>query len=313
MELTYEFPRAIDNTMRTAWDACQRKFLLSHIYNLRQSEVSMHLVFGGAYAAGLEVARKEYYGGNTDKVDYLGKAMIRAIKTWDLELKDPLLEETKSLPNCLCAILYCFETWPMETDWIEPLENADGSPAIEFTFALPIRDEHPVTKDPILYTGRFDMFVSFQGSKAIYDDKTTTQLGNSWVSGWDLDSQMTGYIWAGQQSGFPVKTALIRGVSILKTKFGHAQAIQHRTDWHIESWYNVLHKNLAGMLEAFAKGPNSFLPSYGQACKAYGGCPYRDLCDKENWEKWIEPTFRHFVWDPLKIAGVEDGKSKSNG
>ncbi len=312
MDLTYDFPKAIDNTMRTAWDACQRKFLLGHIYNLRKGEPSMHLVFGGAYAKGLEVARKEFYGGNTDKANYLGKACIAAIKEWDLQLDDPLLDETKSLPNCLGAILYCFETWPMVDDWLTPLKNADGSPTIEFTFALPISAIHPKSSDPILYTGRFDMFADFQGAQALEDDKTASQLGNSWVNGWDLDSQITGYVWAGQQSGYPnLKTAIIRGVSILKTSFGHAQAIQYRTKWHISNWYNVLHSNLDGMLKAFSKGPEAFTPSYGQACKAYGGCPYRELCDKENWEKWIEPNFHHYVWDPLAISGVKDEQDKN--
>ena len=306
MELTYDFPRAIDNTMRVAFDACQRKFLLAHIYNLRKSDPSMHLVFGGAFAAGLETARLEYYAhGNRDKADYLGKACIAAIKEWYSELDDPLDSEAKSLNNCLGAILYYFQTYPMESDWCEPLTYGDGKASVEFTFAIPLPQFHPATKDPMLYTGRFDLLARFQGMPAIEDDKTATQLGKSWVEGWDLDSQVTGYIWAARQSGIETTTALIRGTSILKYDFGHAQAIQYRTEWHIENWYNVLNHNLDGMISCYEEGPESFLPSYGQACKAYGGCPYRDLCDKHNWDEWIEPDFHHYVWDPLAIAGVE--------
>ena len=305
MDLKYKFPAAIDNTMRTAYDACERKFLLSHIYNLRKSDPSRHLVFGGAYAKGLEVARIEFYArGNTDKVNYIGKAMLAAIKEWDLELDDMLLDEAKSLPNCLMAILYYFETWPMATDWVGPLGVDHEDPAIEFTFAFPLdisRDDHPM-----LYTGRFDMFVDFQGSHAIYDDKTASSLGNAWVNGWNMDSQMTGYIWAGKQAGFETKTAIIRGVSILKKSFGHAQAIQHRTDWEVDKWYETLHYNLGGMIYKFEAGPDEFRPSLGQACKAYGGCPYEMLCKKRNWKDWIEPEFHEYVWDPLAIAGVKD-------
>lgn len=299
MELNYAFPRAIDNTMRTAWDACQRKFLLSHIYNLRSQDPSMHLVFGSAFAKGLEVARKEYYGvGNTNRADYLGKAFISAIREWNLHLDDPLLEETKSLTNCLCAIDYYFKEWPMATDWLKPLAYKGGEPAIEFTFAIPLSLQN--NEAPVLYTGRFDMFADYGGEPAVYDDKTASQLGGQWVRSWSLNSQMTGYIWAGREHGFQTNTAIIRGVSILKKSFGQAQCIEHRTDWEIRSWYNTLHHNLAGMLEAFAEGEDAFLPSYGQACAAYGGCPYQDLCKKENWKDWIEPAFRVFVWDPLE-------------
>ncbi len=305
MKLNYNFPPAIDNTMRTAWDSCQRKFLLSHIYNLRSGSPSMHLVFGSSYAKGLETARLEYYKErNTDQVDYLGKAYIAAIREWDKELDDPLMDETKSLLNCLCALRYYFETWPMGSDWVAPLGAHDSDPAIEFTFALPLNIKD-INGDPVLYCGRFDMFVDFASEPAVYDDKTASQLGASWVKGWNLDSQMTGYIWAGQQSGFKTTTAIIRGVSILKKSFGHEQAIQHRTRFEISWWNEVLHQNIAGMLQAFEEGEDAFLPSFGQACKAYGGCPYIELCKKENWKEWIEPDFHEFVWNPLAIAGVE--------
>lgn len=298
MELNYAFPRAVDNTMRTAWDACQRKFLLSHIYNLRSQDPSMHLVFGGAFAKGLEVARKEYYGnGNTNQADYLGRAFIAAIEEWDLHLDDPLLDEVKSLPNCLCAIDYYFKEWPMATDWLRPITYEGGEPAIEFTFAIPLQVSNGGV--PVLYTGRFDMFADYASEPAVYDDKTATQLGAQWIRSWSLNSQMTGYIWAGREHGFNCDTAIIRGVSILKRGFGQAQCIEHRTKFEIASWYNVLHHNLEGMLAAFQEGEDAFLPSYGQACAAYGGCPYQSLCKKENWKDWIEPDFREFVWDPL--------------
>ncbi len=264
----------------------------------------MHLVFGGSYAKGLEVARKEYYGGNTDEHDYLGKACIAAILEWDENLDDPLVDETKSLLNCLCAILYYFDEYPMGPDWIAPLHFKGGDPAIEFTFALPLEWEHP-DGNPLLYAGRFDMFVDYASEPAVYDDKTALQLGGQWIKGWNLNSQITGYIWAGQQTGFKTSTAIIRGVSILKKSFGTAQAIEHRTDFEVRSWHKLLHQNVKGMTEAFAEGEDAFLPSYGQACAAYGGCPYQQLCKKENWKEWIEPEFHEFIWNPLDIHKVE--------
>jgi hypothetical protein len=312
IELNYQFPSAIDNTMRTAWDACQRKFLLSHVYNLRAQDPSMHLVFGGAFAAGLECARKEFYGrGNTNPASYLGKAFITAIEEWDKHLDDPLNEEAKSLLNCLCALDFYFKEWPMATDWIKPLADASGKPAIEFTFAIPLGISRG--NEPVLYTGRFDMLADYATEPAVYDDKTTTQLGAQWVKSWSLNSQLTGYIWAAREHGFDTSTAIIRGVSILKKSFGQAQAIEHRTDWEIRSWYNTLHHNIEGMLAAFDEGEDAFLPSYGQACAAYGGCPYQTLCKKENWKDWIEPDFRVFVWDPLAINKVKINPELSNG
>ena len=302
MILNYNFPAAIDNTMRTAWDACQRKFLLGHIYNLRAGDPSEHLVFGGAYARGLEVARKEYYSGNSDKRNYLGKAFIECIREWDTELDDPLIDLSKSLPNCLMAILYYFDEYDMGSDWLKPLAYEDGEAAVEFTFAQPLAHHQHPSGNPMLYAGRLDMLVNYASEPAVYDDKTTSQLGAQWINSWSLNSQMTGYIWAARQAGYNTTTAIIRGVSILKKGNGTAQAIEHRTDWEIASWFDLLNHNLEGMLWSYDNGEDAFLPSYGQACSAYGGCPYKQLCKKENWKDWVEPDFHEYVWDPLALA-----------
>lgn len=304
-ELKYQFPIAVDNVMRTAWDACERKFLLAHIYNLRADEPSVHLVAGGAYAAGLEEARNEYFGkGNRDKANYLGKALLAAIHEWHnrYSTEDTMPDSPKSLANVLMAILYYFETYPLETEWLTPLTKSDGSPAVEFTFALPTDVKHPETGMPILYAGRFDQFVDFKGEAALEDDKTASQLGNQWLISWSLDSQITGYVWAAKNSGYPMlKTAIIRGVSFLKTKFGHAQAIEYRTTYEVEQWHWTLEENLKDMTARFKQGPDAFRKSLGQACKAYGGCPYVELCKRENWRDWIEPAFHVYVWDPLAV------------
>jgi len=251
----------------------------------------------------LEVARLEYYGGNTNKMDYLGKAFIAAIQEWHLHLDDPLIDEKKSLLTCLCAIDWYFKEFPMGSDWLAPVALPNGKPAIEFTFAIPLRLK--LLDEFVLYTGRFDMLVDYASEPAVYDDKTTVQLGNQWIKSWSLSSQLTGYIWAAQQSGFKTNTAIVRGESILTASFGNAQAIEHRTKWQIASWYDVLHHNLEGMLKAFNEGEDAFLPSYGQACHAYGGCPYQSLCKKENWKDWIEPEFHYYLWDPLAVHKTE--------
>ena len=309
MELLTNFPAVIDNTMRTAGDACWRKFQLAHIHNLRKSDPSIHLTAGGAFAAGLEVLRKEYYGGNKAMHSCLARAYIAAIKHWDESLDDPLLDEAKSLPNVLCAIRYYAYEFPLSTDWIQPLRGENDEPLIEFTFALPLPYNNPQTGDPILYCGRFDMFADYGGEPAVYDDKTATQLGAQWVNGWALDSQMSGYIYAARQHGYDTHTAIIRGVSFLKKSFGNAQAIEHRTDFELNDWALTLEHNVQQMLHYWQKlGPLEPWPkSLGQACKAYGGCPYVSLCRKENWKEWIEPDFGVFVWNPLDLTVEKNG------
>ena len=58
--------------------------------------------------------------------------------------------------------------------------------------------------------------------------KRQRQLGDSWARQWELRGQFTGYCWAAREAGIDVNGVLVRGVSILKTKYGSAQAITNR-------------------------------------------------------------------------------------
>ena len=298
-EFLYDFPEVIDNTMRTAWDSCEHKFLMEHVHHFRHKKPSEHLVFGGSYAKGLEVMRLEFYKGEQNKVIYAGKAMLEVIREWDRNCDDPLLDYNKNLPNCLCALLYYLETWPLHTDWIKPYGWKDHTDSVEFTFAIPLEIKHPVTGNPILYAGRFDLLADYASQPAVYDDKTTTQLGPSWIKQWGMNSQMTGYIWAARQHGYDTSTAIIRGVSILKRGFGHSQAIEHRQNWEIERWYNTMHKNLEDMIKAWER--RAFSYSLGSSCGNYGGCPFAEMCRHENWQQWIKTDFKIYKWNPLEI------------
>ncbi len=56
----------------------------------------------------------------------------------------------------------------------------------------------------------------------------------------DLRSQFTGYAWGCRESGEPVNGVLVRGVSILKTKFDTLQAVSYRPEWQIDRWYTEM-------------------------------------------------------------------------
>ena len=300
MQLLNDFPEVFDNTMRVAADSCPRKFQLAHIHHLRHGDTSIHLLAGGAYAAGLEQLRLSYFrDGEREKARYIGVGLIAAIRHWYSLDEDPRLDEVKSLPNVLCAIYYYTTQFPLGTDWLTPIVD-EGNPLVEFTFAIPLEQRHPRSGNPLLYTGRFDVFAEYAGNPAVYDDKTTQRLGPSWIKQWELDSQISGYIWAAREYGYDCDTAFIRGVSFLKRSCGNAQAISHRTDFEIRDWRNTLDYTLDQMLELY-ETRTVFPKSLGNACKEYGGCPYVSLCKKENWREWIEPEFNVHVWNPLDL------------
>lgn len=51
------FPHAIDSTMLATFRSCPQKFFRQYIQHWKPKTESVHLIAGGAFAAGIEAAR----------------------------------------------------------------------------------------------------------------------------------------------------------------------------------------------------------------------------------------------------------------
>ena len=300
-----DFPRVIDNSMRTTFVSCPQKFNLSYMQNWVPRRTNEHLQAGAAFAHGLEVARLAYFdGGKTQEqaVELGWRTIIEDYATYDLENPSNDGYEThKTVERMAGALLYYFDVWPFESDFLVPVRLGNKL-GVEVSFALPIDIQHPQSGDPILYYGRFDMLAMNRSTGEYYmdDEKTASQLGNSWVKQWRLASQFTGYAWAMEQLGYPVSAAVIRGISILKTGYGHTQALAQRPQFLIERWYAQLLRDVKRMIECWNEG--YFDHNYGPSCSAYGNCSFLDICASPNPETWLEDSFTQRQYAPWEFA-----------
>lgn len=290
------FPETIDSTMLKTWRGCPQKFHLEYLHHWKSKSPSIHLHAGAAYATGLEAVRRAYYeqGLPPDKAVEAGAgALIEAYGTFD----EPH-DTAKTLPRMLGALDYYFNVWGLGTDQLKPHQWAPGKYGIEFSFASPLQFDHPMTGDPVIYTGRSDMLAEMGGALWIEDDKTTSQLGASWPHQWELRSQFTGYCWAARRvANLPVQGVVVRGVSILKTKYDHAQAITYRPDWQIDRWMKQVLEDLGRMRLAWESGYYDF--NLDEECNSYGGCLFRRICLSHEPEVWLPVDFEKRKWDPL--------------
>lgn len=291
------FPELIDNTALSSFKKCPTDWYYSSLRSLTSMGGNIHLHAGGAYAAGLEAGRKAFYDEGLDEET----SILAAIKAFTLFWGPDKIEHesAKSYDRMLFALIEYFCQYPLADDIIKPFRLATGKGAIEFTFALPIPEVlHPTTGQPLLYGGRFDMLAERERVLFVEDDKTASQLGSQWNRNWILDSQFTGYCWAARCFGYPVAGAISRGVSILQTGYGHAQAIVYRPDWQIARWYEQLIHQLKLMIAYWQQG---FYPLAldKHACNSYGGCGFIKLCESPNPEGWIETDYEPRVWNPI--------------
>lgn len=281
--------------MRAQLVTCPRSAFYRFFHHIDFATPSVHLHAGAAYAKGMEVTRKLFYSGQADARTAIAEG-LRAL--WlaygDFECPET---EAKTALRMAGAFEFYFANWPLESDYVKP-HMVSGQPTVEFNFVLPIPEvAHPETGEPILYCGRFDMLGNYNGTLFIEDDKTTKQLGPTWPNKWRLRSQFTGYCWGARQYGFPVAGAIIRGVSILKTKYDKAEAIVYRPQHMVDAWYDQLVRDLHRAIDMWRAG--HFDASFADACDSYGGCNFSKVCESNNPQSWLNgPDFTQRIWDP---------------
>jgi hypothetical protein len=290
------FPEVIDSTIVSSLRQCGQQVFRQYVQHWKPKAESVHLVAGGAYAKGLEIARRAFYeqGKTPEVAEALGlQALLKAYGSFQ---HPP--DSAKSIERTAGALEFYFDSYPLTTDPAVPIALPNGGRGIEFSFAEPLEIRHPETGNPLIYAGRMDTVVNFAGGVFGEDDKTTSQLGASWPRQWDLRPQFTGYCWGAARAGIPLNGFLVRGVSILKTKYDTMEAITYRQQWMIDRWYEQLHHDLAKMIQMWESGHWDY--NEGEACTHYGGCIYRQICMSKDPEPWLEANFERREWKPIE-------------
>lgn len=314
------FPEIIDSSMIAAWRSCETRWRYDYLEHWKPNYTSVHLHAGKAFAAGTEATRLAYYlghykipdgnGGYTIDVREPGRELdsvacgIRVLITEYGDFDCPA-DSAKSAERMVGAFEYFFSAFPLSQDKAVPVRLANGGAGIEVSFTEPIDFRHPETGNPLQFVGRLDMLVEYAGQLFGEDDKTTSQLGASWVKQWDLRSQFIGYSWAVRRMGYPIAGFLVRGVSILKTKYDHAQAMPYYPAWLCDEWYEqLIERDLPRMVAAWESG--RWGRSLAEACNEYGGCQFRSICmsDPSARPTWLASSFVRKRWDPVTRTEV---------
>lgn len=292
-----DFPHVVDNSLIAAFKACPQKAYKEYFQHWKSKIPSIHLHAGAAFAHGLEHARVAFYEEGASEEVAIARGVGALMRHWGDYPEDPD-DPPKSFARMCGALVYYFDTWRLPVDSAVPAMLPSGRRAVEFQFVEPIEEVcHPETGDPILYAGRTDMICSLANGIFIEDDKTTSQLGPSWPKKWELRSQFSGYVWAAARAGLHVDGVLVRGVSILKTKYDHAQALTYRSQWEIQRWYHETVKTIRRMITAWETGEWDY--DLADACDSYGGCQFTQVCKAKNQQEWLPLYFERRAWDPV--------------
>jgi PD-(D/E)XK nuclease superfamily protein len=294
-------PPYIDSTMMSTFRSCPRKFYYEFILGLRPPGISIDLHAGGAFAHCLEVVRKEVFL----KGSSLDSALLRANAAFEIYWGDftiPEHKKTNKRPDRVwAAVESYFHQYPPLSDHIQPY-FVDGHPTFEFTFAIPLDGPgfpvHPVSGEPFLYTGRFDLLGEYMGNPVVEDDKTSG-AGHyaNWTEKWDLRSQFIGYTWACRELGIDVDSVAVRGVGIQITQIAHAEAIKPYSDVLRARWLEQLRRDLTRLVAAWNEGYFDY--NFGEACTDYSNCIFTQPCQSITPQPWLD-LFEVRRWNPTR-------------
>lgn len=287
------FPAVLDSTIMAAVKSCGRKAQLEFIEHWRPKGISVHLHAGASFATGVEIARKAFWIDGKSEEDSVALGYGALLEAYGNFECPP--DSAKSAERTGGAYAFYCERYPISRT--EPILLPGGKRGIEFSGAEPLPIAHPETGDPLLYSWRADQIINFAGGIFIEDDKTTSQLGASWSRQWDLRSQFTGYVWGCASAGVKVDGVLVRGVSILKTKYDTAEALTYRPSWMIERWFDQLQRDILRLIEMWRHGHFDY--NLDHACTEYGGCPFRGVCVLPEPQVWLDQFFERRQWNPL--------------
>jgi len=303
------FPHVIDSTILSTWRSCPQKAFRQYFQHWKPKGESVHLVAGGAFASGIEAARRAFYeqGASSGDSEAAGlKALIEKYGNFDCPP-----DSAKSLERVCGALEFYLDKYPLGADGATPITTITGTRGIEFSFAEPLEIKHPETGDPIIYAGRADMVAEFAGGVYGFDEKTTSSLGAQWHKQWEMRSQFTGYVWAGRRANIEMQGVIVRGVSILKTKYDHQQVVCGRSQYEVDRWESELYRSIQQMIQYFSEAKametiessppyqSAFPYNLDHACAEYGGCSFVPVCKSPNPEVWLPMYFEQKVWDPI--------------
>jgi hypothetical protein len=302
------FPLIIDNSQIGDFRKCPERWFEKYCRRITLIDSNVHLVSGGAYAKGVEVTRKLFWDDNLPMREALRAGMRAAIRYYGA-FEPHGKHWGKNIWRVLGAMEWHFNKWPIDKGIVPFLPAGSLKHAIEFSFAEPLPIANPDNGEPLIYAGKCDMIGQdlAAGILGPVDDKTTTQLGDYWLARWDMSSQMFGYIWAAKRA-YPeyahlIQCAFIRGVSILKTKYGEADARCYAREDQLDKWYQNTLQTLGRMVETYTRLRDHAIPpekAWGDACSDFGGCAFKMLCESENPEVWIPVHFTENTWNPLE-------------
>lgn len=257
---------------------CPREYYLAKVLGYQSKHKSLPLVFGTAMHTACEVYDRARIAG------YDHEYSVRAAVWWGLALF-PKSDDNKRSRETLARSI----VWYLDENAERPIKTVvlkDYGPAIELPFKIDC--EMPGIQDEISIVGTLDKLIEYMDSLWVLDRKHTAQtIGEYYFAQYTPDVQLSTYILAANVCYSTQPQGGIIDVTQIAVGFSrNAIGFVTRTEAQLNEWWETLRVWInkavdSAELLAAGYGPNSAYPMNTTSCHKFGGCRYRDVCDKD--------------------------------
>jgi RecB family exonuclease len=291
-----------DSNVQYAWDAtsielykrCPQLYKYKMIDGWTTKEESVHLRWG----AEMHLCFKEYEvfkaGGHDhdDIVFQVVKNLLDRTKDWDPDHKH------KNKFFLIRSVIKYMDKY--REDPAKTIILANGKPAVEVSFMFEL-DHGPTEGKRYVLCGHLDRVVDFNGEIFFMDYKSTTTTPTEWY--WNQfhpNNQMTLYTLACKiifQT--KIKGGIIESAQILMEDARFTRGTTYRTEEELEEWLQDLEHWLERAKDSAERND---WPKNDTACEKYGGCKFREICNKSPSvrQRFLTSSFvKEEPWNPL--------------
>lgn len=283
-----------------AWDAtsigwlkdCPRKYQYYMIEGWRPKGDAVDLTFGIFYHRALEHFDRLIANGQ-EREFAVGRVVYQALVDsfgWDSG------DNNKNRWTLIRSIIWYLDEFA--TDPLKTVRLADGRPAVELSFRWDTGRPIEAGQNYLL-SGHIDRLVEFEGTMFVSDRKTTAStLGPYYFARFDLDNQMSTYIYSSKIIwDVPIKGAIIDAAQIAVGFTRFARGLTFRTPTQLDEWMDDLSYWLS-QAKTFAKA--AYWPMNDRSCML---CAFKHVCSKspDARQIFLESDFYRKEWNPLEV------------
>ncbi len=307
-------PIILDNTKRSQYRQCKRKYFLSSVKGIQSDYGSTAIRYGVAWH-GIQEGFHSYVAehGWPDNPEALAMAVTAGLQLgaakWKKESEKKIfVDDFKNYNTAVNGFNAYLEYFKDDKSYLKIL-------ATETKFMCNIEPENKAEEivlsklPPIVFTGRIDLSVEMDYQKWIWDFKTTGWILDQVIAKANRSPQLIGYSYAGERvldfkpNGCLASFAYIGAYKSKKTgeygdtKFDFRRVPQIYTQGDIAAWKTSF---IDTVREIHFSMENNVWPESFDNCYQYGQCPYLRLCQQHTtFENLNLEGFHEDFWNVL--------------